>query len=452
MVLLIAIISLLSYYTIRKIYLNQLQSQIATNLKLVAAMIEVKYLPYLMSGSVENRGLKYYRERFVTITTRINNPDLLIFDQDLRIIIRADSAALKAMEEPDLRMHKRDILTMNRDGIFTTLPFKGKDSLWYMWGFYRLSDEYWLAIQENAARLNEIEFLAWIFAAIGGGGLVLVFAGSYLLARLIIQPVNLLAQFSEKIGNGQFQSQVPQHVRGEFNILANTLDRMRLQLIHHQSEKEEMLAQIAHEIRNPLGGMELLAGLIREDLQTDNKNITYIQKVLDEISGMKCLITAFLNYSRPMPAQPGNVNVYDTVEEVRQMMNIELQQKQIAYENYIDSSLMIDFDGNHFRQILLNLVTNSIQAMAESGKICFSAAKSNLNIQIRIADNGPGVPEPLLEKIFNPFFTTRIEGTGLGLSICKKLCFENQAAITIEKNPDGGSVFVITNNMTTGND
>jgi signal transduction histidine kinase len=101
------------------------------------------------------------------------------------------------------------------------------------------------------------------------------------------------------------------------------------------------------------------------------------------------------------------------------------------------------FDENHLRQILINLVSNSLESTSGEGKIMLAASANSSHWEIKVSDNGSGISEDDMSLIFNPFFTTKKNGTGLGLSIIKKLCKENKAEISVINNSDKGSTFTI---------
>jgi two-component system sporulation sensor kinase A len=230
-------------------------------------------------------------------------------------------------------------------------------------------------------------------------------------------------------------------MKGELKILSDALVSMRQNIADNQKEKEKILAQIAHEIRNPLGGIELLSSLIYESVENNSKHKEYSGKILKEITGLKELITSYLNFSRTAPAMPEEINIPGIVEETLSYLQNDIEKLNIAVQK--DFQLKkITFDKIHFRNILLNLLKNSIESInANGGIMIYSGREKNRSI-IQIRDNGGGIPEEIIEKIFDPFFTTKSNGTGLGLAACRKFCEENGALLSAE-NISHGSVFTI---------
>ena len=230
-------------------------------------------------------------------------------------------------------------------------------------------------------------------------------------------------------------------MKGELKILSDAMILMRENIADNQKEKEKILAQIAHEIRNPLGGIELLNSLIYESVDNNSKNKEYSGKILKEIIGLKELITSYLNYSRPTPAIPEKIYIPELVDETLSYLQMDIRRLNISVKKNLHLENII-FDKIHFRNILLNLLKNSIESINENGEIIIYSCRDKNKQIISIADNGRGIQENILNKIFDPFFTTKNNGTGLGLAACKKFCEENSAEL-IAENIENGSVFKI---------
>jgi signal transduction histidine kinase len=445
-VTLVGIMSLVSYHFVRNIYLDQLADQVSVVSTMLGLGLNTQYLDLLPQDEQSTLAKTYYQQYLREEGKNLTPSSSFIFNRNFQILVHSDTNGIKSSHESRLQLNRAEIGSIKIGEAITSLPFKSEDGLWYMWGFYRLNDAYWLGIQENAARLAEVEKFAGIFFLIGLSGILLAVSASWLLARSIAKPVEQLVLFSRLLGQGNFSAQTPKTTGRELSILAGAMDKMRSNLARHQQEKEEMLAQIAHEIRNPLGGIELLAGLTKEDLEKNGESSEYIQKIEDEIRGLKSLISAYLNYSRPIPAKPEWITPHETVREVKDMLKSALQKKGIELLCNGTSDPVL-FDPNHLRQILMNLIRNSIEALDQNGKIFIETSKMENEFLITVTDNGAGIPSEQQEKIFQPFYTRKDEGTGLGLAICKKLCRENGAGIAVNNNESRGCKFTIKKNI-----
>ena len=442
-IIIVVIMSVVSYNYTRSLYLNQLGEQVNVVTKMLSEQIDEKYLDLLALGTPTKSIENYFRGIFYRNKNNRLHSEIFIFNKSFNIVVHSDSNILPGTFEPSLLINQKDIFELIPGEGTVSIPFKGNDGKWYLWGFFRLNPDYWLAVRESAVRLEKVEELSTIFWSFGLGGTILTIFLAWLMARSITKPVDRLVRFSSEIGQGNFNSSVPLSMHGEIGILANAMDMMKTGLAKNQKEKEDLLAQIAHEIRNPLGGIELLANLTKEDLQKENKDTGYLDKILKEVNHLKLLITSYLNYSRPVNANPKPVDIGKFTIEIENIFNKQLKKKDTGlFFNCAVNKII--FDEDHLRQILINLVSNSLDAIKENGRIEIFTGVNNHSWEIGIKDNGAGIPEENLKTIFNPFFTTKKEGTGLGLAICKKLCAENKAELTVTNNPDKGSTFIIT--------
>jgi len=186
--------------------------------------------------------------------------------------------------EPQLKLNKKEIYELTINSSVASLPFKGEDGMWYLWGFYRLNDTFWMGIRESASQLERVDELTINFIYIGATGIIFTFILGLVIAKSISRPVDKLAGYSSHIGKGNFDAKLPDNMKGELESLAVAMEKMKNDLAENQNEKEKILAQIAHEIRNPLGGIELLAGLTKEDLQKNGMNTNYIEKIIGEVN------------------------------------------------------------------------------------------------------------------------------------------------------------------------
>lgn len=431
----------LSYSFVKDIYLRQVEEQMQRFSQLIAGQIDLKYLSFIEAGT-DNLARQQYRKLLAGQSDKLQLANVFLFDDHFNVLVDTR----EGISSERLLLHRQEISRLAIQAAASSLPFKGNDAQWYLWGFYRLDEHLFLGIQESAAKLTLLDRLSWIFFGIGMAGILLTIFAGWFSARWIARPIERLARFSSEIGQGHFKTAPPDKIHGELAALRDALISMRDSLLKNQEEKEKMLAQIAHEIRNPLGGIELLAGLVKESIEPDGLNDQYLQKILDEIHGLKEQITAYLNYSRPMPAAPEEINLITLFSEIQSILEPRLRQSNIHLEMK-NGPGVICFDRQHLRQILINLISNSIEAMPNGGNIWLNADGEKGQSIISIRDEGSGIAREYQQKIFEPFFTTRPDGAGLGLAICKKLCEENGALIQFENHKERGCTFVITRSV-----
>ena len=435
--ILVGSMAFISYRFVRDIYLEQIEDQMALMNKVIANGLNKNYLDYIQNDN-ENMAYRYYQKKLSEANKTMQLHNIFLFDSTLSVIVKVKEDISAAR----LKINRNGIDKLKISSTTVSLPFKGNDNNWYMWGFYRLNEDYYLGIQESAVRFERLDSLTFIFGSIALLGLLLIFVAAWLVARAIASPIDRLVHFSQEIGEGNYSSNPPDSINGELAVLNNALVKMRNGILQHHEEKEKLLAEIAHEIRNPLGGVELLAGLINENLPNDNPNAEYARKITYEIQGLKNQVNEYLQFSRSAPPRPQHFDLSKVIAEINEIFKPQLKQKniQLIWENNIEE---LKFDLSHMRQILMNLVGNSINVLAAKGKIWIYANRNGKHNYISVTDNGPGIAATDIESIFEPFYSRRNGGTGLGLAICRKLCNENQATLKAENNKEAGCTFTI---------
>lgn len=437
-ILLVVVLARVSYVTVREIYLEQAADHVKSLSAFAASDLDNSYLEFLSPRFDQTQ--VYYKDYLSEIVKQTSVANAFIFNRDLEVLVSTERHIFQS--ELLLNQAEIEMLETGRSG--SSFPFSDKQNNWYIWGFYRINNDYFLGIRENINRLARVNQLSTIFFWIGAGGILLTILGGWFVARMIARPVDKLVNFSKKIGHGDFDVRAPERVYGEFAILKETMQQMQQDLAAKNEEREQMLAQIAHEIRNPLGGIELLAGLIKEDAQKESPVYEHSTKILQEIRGLKEQIASFLYYNKPVESKPEQVDLAEIVKDINMIYNRKLKDKNISLE-FNDSGYTIYFDRQHLKQVVTNLTANSIDAVQQNGTIEIKKAQ-NGSIGFELCDDGPGLDEKYLKNIFKPFFTTKSNGSGLGLAICKKLCQQNNAEIEYDYNYKKGSRFIVTVN------
>ena len=445
-VLLVLLLSRLSYVTVKEIYLNQLAEQTTILLRMVSAGLETRYLDFLTEQSDSGMVNSYYLDYLSQGIEQTDFEEFFMFTGDFKLLLQPGMKTQQQAYLPAMILNKQEILQLNPGEIVTSPPFKSGSGNWYLWGFYRIDQNFFLGVQESASRLSRVDRLAGLFGLIGLGAVLVTLIAGWFLAGMISRPVESLVSFSQELGKGNFKAAFPGNIYGELSILGKALEKMAIDLENQDKEKEEMLAQIAHELRNPLGGIELLAGLVREDLFKQKMDQTYISRIMEEIQHLKNLLNEYLNYSRPVQVNPRWVELPSLLTELETFLSTRLQQKQLRF-SFAEKNPQIWFDPVHLRQILLNLISNSIDASPAGGTIVVTIQQQENTIILAVSDQGKGIQPENMNKIFEPFFSTREDGIGLGLAVCKKLCLENQAAIQAENNSGEGCTFYIVKEM-----
>ena len=206
---------------------------------------------------------------------------------------------------------------------------------------------------------------------------------------------------------------------------------------------------LAHEIKNPLAGMRLIAQGLERELQ--GKQLESIKRMKRQIDRIDNLIKKFFSYVKPHLSNRVSCPIEDILREVEALIEENLKKKEIRLVKDIPSGLKVKVDPHHFQQILLNLLLNAIDALDPGGTIEVRAGLSQIEqsdnnlpyVFISVKDNGVGIDEEEIDKIFYPFYTTKSEGIGLGLFIVHQLVKENRGLIEVKSEKNRGTEFII---------
>jgi signal transduction histidine kinase len=275
----------------------------------------------------------------------------------------------------------------------------------------------------------------------GALALLAVLALTALVARRISGPVVRLADAAARLGRGELSARIPVETRDEIGFLASTLDETRAALAARDERLQMMLAGIAHEVRNPLGGLELYAGLLRDALAGQPERLAEVGRIERELGHLRTVVSEFLEYARRPAPDLAPVAARPLLDEVR-----ELTEAPAGVRVVVDApeSLAVRADVGQLRRALLNLARNAAAAMQErAGEIVLAARAEGDRVRLEVRDAGPGVPPDLRDKIFTPFFTTREKGTGLGLAFVREIVRDHGGDVSVGDAPGGGAVFLI---------
>lgn len=219
--------------------------------------------------------------------------------------------------------------------------------------------------------------------------------------------------------------------------------------VAQQEATQQILRGLAHEIKNPLGGLRGAAQLLERQLDSEELK-EYTRVIIDEADRLQKLVNRILGPNN-LPNKR-NINIHHVLEHVRSLLMAEGEQHMDIQRDYDPSIPNIEADSDQLIQALLNIVRNACQALDEEGtitlrtrierKYTLGKQRYDLVARIEIVDNGPGIPEDMLDKIFFPMVTGRAEGTGLGLSIAQSLIQQHDGLIEVNSVP-GRTVFTV---------
>lgn len=333
-----------------------------------------------------------------------------------------------------------------------------------------LTVRYLISQASLAARLGEIRLQFLRIALLATAASLLLAA---LVARRLTGPISALTGGARAIAQGELQTRITLS-RGDelgtlaaaFNDMATSLGssrgeltRKNLELVAANEELRQMQEQlvrterlaaigqlaagISHEIDNPVGIILGYAELLLDDLPPGDERRADVIAIIDECRRCKRITGGLLGFARSSPPQQEPFDLRPLIEQTL----ASLRPQKLFREIQVDfpasgSPLQLVGDADQLRQVLVNLLLNAAQAMGGEGRIWVRAAAGE-ELVVEVEDNGPGIDDQMLERIFEPFFSTksRSKGTGLGLSVCRKLVEAHGGTLMAFAGARGGALF-----------
>lgn len=328
------------------------------------------------------------------------------------------------------------------------------------------NSKWWLAVETNLERIstehNRITFLVMVASLIL---LAIAFITGYFLSHSITNPLAELSAATQRISDGNMDEPVTVKSSSyEISIVARELDGMRIQLKKYQRElidklnssenkraESERLAAIgtmsaglAHEIRNPLNSISLLVTQMK--LTTIDQEAFETLKLLEsEIFRLDQLVTNILAFARQVKPDYQPINLQVVLNEISALFSETFRSKHIAIEVECSSDTTIQCDRNLIKQCLLNLLQNSIEAIelrtpARGGHIQIKVQLIGNFVSLKVIDNGIGFDLASQEKMFDLFYTTKVQGNGFGLSEVLKITKAHKGTVDIYPQSPAGSI------------
>ncbi len=208
----------------------------------------------------------------------------------------------------------------------------------------------------------------------------------------------------------------------------------------------ELASGVAHEIRNPINAIGMIAQRLNKEFvptehTDDYKRITELLR--NEVMGINKIITQFLNYAKPLDLNIADVKCGKFFEEIYQIFYSQAKQRNIKLIKQGDDNLIVPFDSDLIKQSLINIIQNAFDAVTDNGQVQINYYREGRKFIIEISDNGIGISPELQKKIFDLYYTTKKDGNGLGLSIAQKIIHQHNGSITVISKPNQGTTFKI---------
>jgi signal transduction histidine kinase len=320
---------------------------------------------------------------------------------------------------------------------------------------------------------------SWIFTL---GTLSVVLVG-YLLAQHISRPILQLRSISQAVAGGDLGQSSGLDRHDEIGELANAFDIMTLRLRERteeaarlyqeaiernkelaeinarlqaaqaqlvQSEKlaavGQLTAGIVHDVKNPLAVIKGLAEEAAEDPNLDEFTIEALRTIRESATRANTIVTDLLKFARQSTPVIHRRDIRETLSSVFRLTEYLMRKGHVNLsEELSEKAVMVTYDAQQIEQVLINLITNAIQAMPDGGNLFIRLEEKEADVEITVRDEGIGIPEEYLGKIFDPFFTTKAEGegTGLGLSVSYGIVSQHGGHIDVESQVGVGTIFTV---------
>lgn len=285
-------------------------------------------------------------------------------------------------------------------------------------------------------------------------GSALSLSVGWLVSRRLAQPLRALSRGVQAITAGDYAQRVEVGGDDELADLSTTFNHMaaglqELRNLEAQLRRRDRLHALgevamglAHEIRNPLGIIKTATQLLHRRATLPETDMRHLEYVISEVTRINDLITEFLDFAKPSAPMRSTISARQLLEELLGFCAPELSNHNIAAS--IDDQApdaTVYADARQLRQACLNLVLNAIDAMPNGGRLLLSIAKQQQTTIISVSDSGQGVPSDMIERIFNPFVTSKASGTGLGLAKVFSIMENHDGRVECVNRPGLGATF-----------
>lgn len=309
--------------------------------------------------------------------------------------------------------------------------------------------------QKAMSRIERTKYILYGLVAVGplaSAALGLVFILG------LTRPVKVLVESTRKLKGGDLDHRVA-GLTGEFGELGSAFNEMATSLKEQMKKMQrteqmvvvgELAAGLAHEIKNPMAGIKVAMSVLSDESYISPEDKGVLQKVVAEITQLEGLMKNFLNFAKPQKPRLEPVNVNQALNTT---LTFHLKHHVVGTGGFGKIEIVKEFgelpptlaDPTQLQQVFLNLFLNALHAMPRGGTLGVRTRleEDGKTIRIEFSDTGSGIREDLVNKVFQPFFTTKPKGTGLGLAISKQMIEQHDGSIAVANRPGGGVLFTI---------
>jgi signal transduction histidine kinase len=445
-----AIIFLSGGFFLYRLARNALEEQLGTALSQMASSVssqlKAERIFALTSEDAtpnESRTYKTLLGALDEIRMQTKVKRIFVFDEQGRARIDSGGPLVPMGEAPELQRDALELRSVfSGHSAASQVLFFGVDGQPYKTGYAPVSLNSQVvggvAIEGSAAFFGPLIQLRNALLVVGLCTFLLLTIAALWSARALSSPIQRLVTAALRIGQGDLLTRVAPEPTKELHVLSGELEFMRVALFQREEQLKMMLAGVAHEVKNPLGGIELFTGLLGEELVSERPNIndarSHAQKIQLELNYLKRIVDDFLTFAREHKLQKTTHDSLVLLGEARGLLLTEANEKSVALD-VIGPSVKLEVDHSLFIGALVNLTKNAIAASSSGQRVSLVGASMPGQFQIEIIDEGSGIPEDKLPHIFEPFFTTKEKGTGLGLPLTRKIVEAHGGRLSVTSEP-----------------
>lgn len=457
---LVLVLSVLAMLQWRSMILHDQEQQALSIARALSASV-LENLIYLESGAPrEHDQLDNYIDYFVREEPRVRA--VTLFDTGGRVISASNLYELRYVagpgSPPSLAGLKAPYVAIYRHPGYgwvteALLPLRTGEKTW---GFLQV-----LLEAETARR--EVTSVFWALTAatmVVAAGLLATLFG--LLSRAtnslrgLVREMDRLDPSAPRPVSLPVTGDEPGTLVHHFNLLAERLAQSRRELVeaHLQIYQAEKLASIgrlasgvAHEINNPLNGIKSCLYLIQQEPGDSTQNAEYLGLVGEGLDHIEAVVDKLLGFSRQQSGRRVDVDVNEAITTVLSLLAYRLKSGSVKVVLNLDPKLgTVAADPHLIQEVMMNLLLNGLDAVGEDGRIEVETATVGDAVRVRVTDNGAGIPEENLVRVFEPFFSTKEpgKGTGLGLSVALGIVEAHGGTLSVQSPPGEGATFILS--------
>ena len=445
-VLQIALVLVLSGIYLRYSLQNTLEDELGKKLENIAAIVAVQMDPSLITllgpGDEETRIYNNLRQTLLGIRSAAKMKRIVILTPAGGIWLDTEPGTMIGTVYLQGQFNRSEMESVLQGQMASSILFRGNDGRLYKSGYAPLKKDLQVvgivAVEGGVESLAIVNTMQRRLVQIGIVSLLFSVVLAVFTSNRLTAPLQKLQQSAQKIARGKLDQEIAIKGKDEIAFLAQTMEEMRKAILQRDERQKAMLAGVAHEIRNPLGGIELFSGLLHDEL-TDPEQKSNAEKILKESKNLKTLVQNFLDFARPIVARKESCSVRTVWSEAEQLLSHEFEKKNVAVDISGDARVFVD--PQHLKQIFMNLAINALQAISDGGYITVKISENENNAVISFSDTGSGISPRIQKDIFEPFFSSKEKGLGLGLAMCKMMAEQNSGTIQLVKSNEQGTTF-----------